>query len=461
MRLREIRTHKLFGLFDHVIPLNMDERITIMHGPNGYGKTAILRMIDAVFRRSYGALRELPFEILDLEFADAQTLSVRKRLTRTESNDEGEQLAFDFGRRRTYELQSFAARFLRDSDSGLSLRMLEERISGLDRVSPSQWRFRPTGELLDLDDVLERFADSLSARHMLRELKEVPPWLMELTDSLDVHFIRANRLERTERVMRRGEPGIELTFVVDKFARELAEHIQATLAQYAELSQSLDRSFPRRLVTTAPGPSTSLPSSRIREKLTEIEEKRRRLTDAGLIDKEEQSHFEIPPGTGIESEKIDVLSVYIADVEKKLGVFDELFRKIELFKGILNRRFLFKTASVDKTWGIKFETPDGSPLASSSLSSGEQHEVVLLYQLLFKVQPDSLILIDEPELSLHIAWQEHFLPDLAKITELSNFDVLIATHSPQIIGNRWDLTVELRGPSECGSTSQQMPLPMR
>jgi len=49
MRLQEIRTHKLFRLFDHVIPLNMDERITIIHGPNGYGKTAILRMIAGIF----------------------------------------------------------------------------------------------------------------------------------------------------------------------------------------------------------------------------------------------------------------------------------------------------------------------------------------------------------------------------------------------------------------------------
>lgn len=457
MRLREIRIQKLFGLFDHVIPLNMDERITIIHGPNGFGKTAILRMIDAVFRRSYGALRELPFELLDLEFADGQTLSVRKGQERTQSNDGGTRLAFEYGRHRSFKVQSVATRLLQEL--GMPLRMFEEYIPELDRVGQAQWRFRPTGELLDPDAVLERFPDFLPLRHVQLGQKETPPWFMELTGSLNVHFIRANRLERTERVMRRGEPGIELTFVVEKFARELAEHIQTTLAQYAELSQSLDRSFPRRLVITAPDPSTSLSSSRIRQKLTEIEEKRRRLTDAGLIDKEEQSHFEIPPE--IESKKIDVLSVYIADVEKKLGVFDDLFRKIELFKGILNRRFLFKTVSVDKTRGIKFETPDGSPLASSSLSSGEQHEVVLLYQLLFNVKSDSLILIDEPELSLHVAWQEQFLPDLEKITELSDFDVLIATLSPQIISNRWGLTVELRGPKECGSTSQRMPLPMR
>ena len=71
---------------------------------------------------------------------------------------------------------------------------------------------------------------------------------------------------------------------------------------------------------------------------------------------------------------------------------------------------------------------------------------MLLYQLLFKVDKDSLILIDEPELSLHIAWQEEFLRDLKRIASVSSFDVLIATHSPQIIGERWDLTVELKGP---------------
>jgi predicted ATP-binding protein involved in virulence len=71
---------------------------------------------------------------------------------------------------------------------------------------------------------------------------------------------------------------------------------------------------------------------------------------------------------------------------------------------------------------------------------------VLLYQLLFKVKPNSLILIDEPELSLHVAWQKQFLRDLQEITKLASFDILLATHSPQIIHDRWDLTVELKEP---------------
>ena len=81
-----------------------------------------------------------------------------------------------------------------------------------------------------------------------------------------------------------------------------------------------------------------------------------------------------------------------------------------------------------------------------SLSSGEQHELVLFYELLFKVEPNALVLLDEPEISLHLAWQQQFLGDLVEMVKLSSFDVLVATHSPGIIGKRWDLTVELKGP---------------
>ena len=95
-----------------------------------------------------------------------------------------------------------------------------------------------------------------------------------------------------------------------------------------------------------------------------------------------------------------------------------------------------------------FIIKDETTLPPEKLSSGEQHELVLLYELLFKVKPGSLILIDEPELSLHIAWQLEFLEDLQEITQLADLDVLIATHSPQIINDRWDLTVRLEGPTK-------------
>jgi predicted ATP-binding protein involved in virulence len=93
-----------------------------------------------------------------------------------------------------------------------------------------------------------------------------------------------------------------------------------------------------------------------------------------------------------------------------------------------------------------FRTDGDQPLNPSHLSSGEQHMLVLFSELLFRVESNSLVMIDEPEISLHVTWQKQFLRDLQQVTELASFDVLIATHSPQIVHDRWDdLTVELQG----------------
>ena len=106
--------------------------------------------------------------------------------------------------------------------------------------------------------------------------------------------------------------------------------------------------------------------------------------------------------------------------------------------------------SFNKEKGFVFKTPynylsNTDNLSPTDLSSGEQHELVLLYELLFKVKSNSLVLIDEPELSLHVGWQSQFLKDLQDIIKVANLDILMATHSPDIIQDRWDLTVELKG----------------
>jgi predicted ATP-binding protein involved in virulence len=125
-------------------------------------------------------------------------------------------------------------------------------------------------------------------------------------------------------------------------------------------------------------------------------------------------------------------------------VFAELARKIELFKEIVNKRFLFKKMTVNQEPGFVFTNSHGDALALTDLSLGEQHELVMLYELLFKVQSHSLVLIDEPEISLHIVWGMHFLEDLQQIMQLVSVDVLMTTHAPDLINDRWDLTVELK-----------------
>lgn len=84
-------------------------------------------------------------------------------------------------------------------------------------------------------------------------------------------------------------------------------------------------------------------------------------------------------------------------------------------------------------------------LRPADLSSGEQHQLVLFYELLFKATRRTLYLIDEPEISLNVEWQRRFLSDLSEVIRFGKHYVLLATHSPQIIHNRWDLAIPLGG----------------
>lgn len=68
-----------------------------------------------------------------------------------------------------------------------------------------------------------------------------------------------------------------------------------------------------------------------------------------------------------------------------------------------------------------------------SLSSGEKQIVSLVGSLIFSssnVRPD-VIVIDEPELSLHLTWQEIFVDAMMKAQP--QFQFILATHSPTII----------------------------
>ena len=78
----------------------------------------------------------------------------------------------------------------------------------------------------------------------------------------------------------------------------------------------------------------------------------------------------------------------------------------------------------------------------SNLSSGEQQILIIFSYLAFNTQDESLFIIDEPELSLHVKWQEDFLSSLEKITP-SSTQLFLATHSPILVGKKKEKAVLL------------------
>src|SRR5689334_10435089 len=78
IRLESFRVEKLFGEFDHTIPLSKDSRVTALIAPNGTGKTACLRLINALFRRQWSALTSTEFFKLEYLFSDGTIVEVKR-----------------------------------------------------------------------------------------------------------------------------------------------------------------------------------------------------------------------------------------------------------------------------------------------------------------------------------------------------------------------------------------------
>jgi len=457
MKIKQVSVTKLFGMFDHVIPFNLDEHITIIHGSNGLGKTALLRMINSFFNNRYSELRSIPFLAFQIDFDDDSSL----RITRSADAKEDESKSKRGQQGLVAEITSEPGEMpslielggpRRVEELRLALHYLENVVPGFERIGQELWRAHPSAETLSTEDLIERYWDHFPP-HVQKEL-ELPLFagsstqgrdrLNHIRSQIDVRFIETQRLVTWSRTGRKKgyESPDRMTPVVAMYSDELATIIQKKFNEYATLSQSLDQTFPRRVIYRDSGATLSL--EELREKLNSLDEKRKRLTEAGLLDKEPHYFaFEGVP-TSIDDVTRSVLSVYAADMDKKLSVFSDVTDKIELLKQFVKDHFLYKELLVSKEKGFTLKsTKTKEPLDPTQLSSGEQHELVLLYELLFRIKPNSLILIDKPEISLHVDWQTQFLEDLKNVIRLSPFDALIATHSPQIINTRWDLTVEL------------------
>lgn len=83
----------------------------------------------------------------------------------------------------------------------------------------------------------------------------------------------------------------------------------------------------------------------------------------------------------------------------------------------------------------------GGNLDLVELSSGEKQMIILLGQMYISNRKPVIYIADEPEVSLHVKWQEKLVDALLIINPKAQF--LLATHSPDIIGRRKDFALKV------------------
>ncbi len=75
--LTRIKIEKLFDIFDYDIEFKK-EGITILTGPNGYGKTTVLKILDALASQNGFFFIRLLFKKIVLEFSERNVITLEK-----------------------------------------------------------------------------------------------------------------------------------------------------------------------------------------------------------------------------------------------------------------------------------------------------------------------------------------------------------------------------------------------
>lgn len=156
--------------------------------------------------------------------------------------------------------------------------------------------------------------------------------------------------------------------------------------------------------------------------------------------------------SSIKSENNDVTFIDVYRKNKK--IIDECFskirillEKIQLFDNIISDANLAnKDIQFSSKFGFRFMMRDknNTILTFNDLSSGEKHIVTQYYNMLFTAVTDKMVvLIDEPEISFHMMWLTNYLNNIRKIVDLRKTQFIIATHSPDIFNSKWSLTYDL------------------
>lgn len=83
---------------------------------------------------------------------------------------------------------------------------------------------------------------------------------------------------------------------------------------------------------------------------------------------------------------------------------------------------------------IQFEQ-DGDVLTPYQLSSGEKQMLVILLTVLVQDFEHYTLFMDEPEVSLHIEWQQRLIELIRELNP--NVQIVLTTHSPALIMNGW------------------------
>lgn len=417
MLLKSFSVRKLFGTFSYTINFDPKVKVYVITGPNGYGKTTILRMLHSLCHKSdLTYFYEVPFESVVVEYDNGTSLNIMKEKISDVVSDDRQIITEEKAIFNVRSRGKSIARFVLDKDK------YDKMIQDSRRR-----RFDRKGHIFTFsfhtdDEPKPTFSDS-----------NLDKLAMNLEIVKDKYIPAQKQVYDQETDFREDVDDSKSN--IDRISESLHETMQNSYLAFLKFSQQRDSKFIDQLLS-----ATKFYNKKEYEEKSEVLNSQiKELYSFDLLNKTTIRPYDV--------KHKKELSVYLNEQELKLSRYNPIRKRLKLFLSLLNdKHFVNKQFSFSLSDGLRARLVKSNSylLNLNKLSSGEQNEIVLLYTLIFEVPDNSLLLIDEPEVSLHLEWQLQFIDDIQRIAEDKDVQIVIATHSGAIAGNNvYGATLEL------------------
>ena len=438
--IESFKITKLWGYRD--VDLLFSSDVNILIGPNGSGKTTILNLLYSILSVDLPSLLDVNFDQAVIKLKEFEGQSVRTikvsivdRLLKVSVG----QIKFEIDIDMISDRRSL--RYYRHPETGKILRRTLPRHIARRRIVPEKLDdvltdlvpivWLPINRRLPAtEDEEERHAETDPVELIDLRLREL------LKDLSRYHSVLNTRLSKRHRDFEHQALSVMLYSREHDQLDSILNSIISALPTEAEKEQLL-RAF------EATGHLDEPMRIRIDEHFAAAEEvlKRRR--------EDKSTHWDL--------EDIFVL-LLVGRTKTMVGYADELeqdrrhiFESLRHYEQTVNS-FLNdeqiadsfvdkKSVKVDESGELKIESSASSNLDPFVLSSGEKQILILLTEALLTVDEPVVYIADEPELSLHVSWQEKLLESLVELG--GQIQMIVATHSPDIVGKFTDKVIDL------------------
>jgi predicted ATPase len=404
--IKRVYVEGLFGQFDHDLsfsePQPDNANLMILYGENGTGKTTLLWLIYHLLNkegkrghRTYLARQQ--FKTMAVTFTDGLEISADRQ--------NAEKGAFQINVvQGTADPASFVYEVDKDIAVNPAVNDAAAHVSFSAKIPDFHFGFLPHDRSTKIDVEVRRWA-KLARQTKAGEAEVVSPIRSSINKAIGT--------VRQQAIRASNQGQLTVNAIYTELIRQVA-HVPLTL------------------------PETGIEEGRL--KLLGRLQEQARLTQEyskfGLIS---DLHVEglldtlktMPPGKFYIVDKM--LEPFLRGNEARLEALNVLYIALTTTVESVNSLFLNKQIALHLDQGLNILTLNGGTLLPEQLSSGEQELLILFCEVISALRPETILFVDEPELSLNVSWQRVLLNSLLRCASGSTVQFVIATHSIELL----------------------------